>query len=35
MVGVCRVSKDDILLEIREVSDDYRDKPYIWDEVLD
>ena len=31
MVGVCRVSKDNILLEIKEVPDDYRDKPYFWD----
>ena len=32
MVGVCRVSKDGRLLEIREVSDEYRDIPYDWDE---
>lgn len=32
MVAVCRVSRDGILLEIREVSDKYRDIPYDWDE---
>lgn len=31
MVGVVRVSKKDgRLLEIKEVSDEYRYKPYIW-----
>ena len=32
MVEVVRVSKDGVLLEIREVSDRYRDEPYEWDE---
>jgi len=32
MVDVVRISKDGSLLEIREVSDKYRDIPYNWDE---
>jgi len=32
MVGVIRISKEGILLEIKEVSDKYRDIPYRWDE---
>lgn len=32
MVAVCKVSKDGILLEIKEVSDKYRDFPYDWGE---
>jgi len=32
MVDVVRISKDGSLLEIREVSDKYRDIPYGWDE---
>jgi len=30
MVEVVRISKDGILLEIKEVSDKYRDIPYNW-----
>jgi len=30
MVAVCRVSKDGKLLEIKEVSDKYRDTTYDW-----
>jgi hypothetical protein len=32
MVDVVRISKDGSLLEIKEVSDKYRDIPYNWDE---
>ena len=32
MVAVVRISKDRYLLEIKEVSDKYRDIPYSWDE---
>jgi len=32
MVEVVRISKDGRLLEIKEVSDRYRDIPYDWDE---
>ena len=32
MVEVVRISKDGSLLEIKEVSDRYRDIPYDWDE---
>ena len=32
MFAVCKVSKDGKLLEIKEVSDDYRNKPYNWDD---
>ena len=32
MVDVVRVSKKGKLLEIKEVSDKYRDIPYTWDE---
>lgn len=32
MVAVVRISKDGLLLEIKEVSDRYRDSPYDWDE---
>jgi len=32
MVDVVRVSKKGKLLEIKEVSDKYRDIPYEWDE---
>jgi len=32
MVDVVRISKDGTLLEIKEVSDKYRDIPYPWDE---
>ena len=32
MVAVVRISKDGLLLEIKEVSDRYRDIPYDWDE---
>jgi len=32
MVDVVRISKDGHLLEIKEVSDKYRDEPYLWDE---
>lgn len=31
MVAVVRVSKEGVLLDIREVSDAYREKPYSWD----
>ena len=31
MVEVVRISKDGLLLEIKEVSDKYRDIPYNWD----
>jgi hypothetical protein len=30
MVEVVRISNKGILLEIKEVSDKYRDMPYIW-----
>lgn len=30
MVVVVRIDKKGRLLEIKEVSDDYRHKPYIW-----
>ena len=30
MVEVVRISKDGFLLEIKEVSDKYRDIPYNW-----
>jgi len=32
MVEVVRISKDGYLLEIKQVSDRYRDIPYDWDE---
>ena len=32
MVEFVRISKDGIILEIKEVSDAYRDKQYEWDE---
>jgi len=32
MVEFVRISKDGIVLEIREVSDAYRDQPYQWDD---
>jgi len=32
MVEVVRISKDGSLLEIKEVSDRYRDIPYDWDD---
>ena len=32
MVAVVRISKDRYLLEIKEVSDKFRDIPYNWDE---
>jgi len=32
MVEMIRISKDGFLLEIKEVSDKYRDGPYNWDE---
>jgi len=32
MVDVVRISKNGTLLEIKEVSDEYRDIPYRWDE---
>ena len=32
MVDVVRISKDGTLLEIKEVSDKYRDIPYPWAE---
>jgi len=32
MVEVVRISKEGHLLAIKEVSDIYRDKPYVWDE---
>ena len=32
MVAVVRISKKGKLLEIKEVSDKYREKPYQWDE---
>ena len=31
MVEVVRISKDGFLLEIKKVSDKYRDIPYNWD----
>jgi hypothetical protein len=31
MVEFVKVSKNGILLKIREVSDMYRDRPYRWD----
>ena len=30
MVEVCRVSKNGLLLEIKEVSDKFRNLPYKW-----
>ena len=32
MVEFVRISKDGSILEIKEVSDTYRDQPYEWDE---
>jgi len=32
MVDVVRIDKKGILIEIKEVSDKYRDIPYNWDE---
>ena len=32
MVEFVRIDKNGFLLEIREVSDTYRDIPYNWDE---
>ena len=32
MVAIVRISKKGYLLEIKEVSDKYRDIPYNWDE---
>ncbi len=32
MVEFVKVSKNGILLKIKEVSDRYRDRPYRWDE---
>jgi len=32
MVEVVRISKSGLLLEIKEVSDKYRNTPYNWDE---
>jgi len=32
MVEFVKISKDGVLLEIKEVSDKYRDQPYDWKE---
>jgi len=32
MVEFVKVSKNGILLKIKEVSDTYRDRPYRWEE---
>ena len=32
MVEFVKISKDGRCLEIREVSDQYRDQPYEWDD---
>jgi len=32
MVDIIRIDKNGFLLEIKEVSDKYRDAPYNWDE---
>jgi hypothetical protein len=32
MVEFVRISKDGIILEIKEVSDAYRDQSYRWDD---
>jgi hypothetical protein len=32
MVEFVKVSKNGVLLEIKEVSDMFRDRPYRWDE---
>jgi len=32
MVDVIRIDKNDFLLEIKEVSDKFRDTPYTWNE---
>ena len=34
MIEVVRISKKGVLLEIKEVSDKYRDEPYPWDNIL-
>jgi hypothetical protein len=34
MVAFVKISKDGSILEIKEVSDVYRDQPYEWDEEL-
>jgi hypothetical protein len=31
MVEVVKISKEGTLLEIREISDRYRDRPYVWE----
>jgi hypothetical protein len=31
MVEFVKISKDGALLEIKEVSDRYRDQPYLWE----
>jgi hypothetical protein len=30
MVEFVKISKDGSVLEIKEVSDEYRDQPYLW-----
>jgi len=32
MVEFVKISKDGKVIEIREVSDKYRDQPYLWKE---
>ena len=32
MVAVVKIDKNGFLVKIKEVSDDYRYKPYVWDE---
>jgi len=32
MVEIVRISKEGLVLNIKEVSDRYRDSPYLWDE---
>jgi len=32
MVEFVKISKDGIILEIKAVSDTYRDQPYQWDD---
>jgi hypothetical protein len=31
MVEFVKISKNGVLLEIKEVSDRYRDQPYVWE----
>jgi hypothetical protein len=30
MVAFVKISKEGVLLEIKEVSDRFRDQPYVW-----